>query len=90
MPISWNEIKTRAVTFSKEWESTQREEADAKEFLIEFLNVFGITKKRVATLEHKVKKLNTADGYIEFLFELYDKYTAGLFTQEKKGRKKVK
>ncbi|MBS1633029.1 MAG: class I SAM-dependent DNA methyltransferase, partial [Bacteroidetes bacterium] len=26
---------------------------------------------------------------IEFLFELYDRYTAGLFTKEKKGRKKV-
>ena len=61
MPISWNEIKSRAVAFSKEWENTEREEADAKEFLIEFLNVFGITKRRVATFEHKVKKLNAAD-----------------------------
>ena len=26
---------------------------------------------------------------IEFLFELYDRYTAGLFTKEKKGKKKV-
>ncbi len=57
MTLSWNEIKTRAAAFGKEWEHTQREEADAKEFLIEFLNVFGITKKRVATFEHKVLKL---------------------------------
>ena len=35
MPLSWNEIKTRALAFSKEWENTQREEAEAKEFLIE-------------------------------------------------------
>jgi hypothetical protein len=42
MPTSWNEIKTRAVAFSKEWQNTLREDADAKEFLIEFLNVFGI------------------------------------------------
>ena len=68
MPISWNEIKSRAVAFSKEWENTEREEADAKEFLIEFLNVFGITKRRVATFEHKVKKLNAADGYIDLLW----------------------
>ena len=27
---------------------------------------------------------------IEFLFELYDRYTAGLFSKEKKGRKKAK
>lgn len=27
---------------------------------------------------------------IEFLFELYDKYTGGMFGEEKKGRKKKK
>ena len=68
MPLSWNEIKSRAVAFSKEWENTQREEADAKEFLVEFLNVFGITRRRVATFEHRVKKLNEADGYIDLLW----------------------
>ena len=68
MPLSWNEIKGRAVAFSKEWQSTEREEADAKEFLIELLNVFGITKRRVATFEHRVKKLSQSDGYIDLLW----------------------
>ena len=27
MPLSWNEIKDRALAFSKEWENTEREEA---------------------------------------------------------------
>ncbi len=52
MPLSWNEIKSRAVTFSKKWEDTKREEADAKEFLVEFLNIFGIERKEVASFEH--------------------------------------
>jgi type II restriction/modification system DNA methylase subunit YeeA len=69
MPLSWNEIKTRATAFSKERENTEREEAEAKEFLVAFLNVFGITRRRVATFEHKVKKLNTADGYIDLLWK---------------------
>lgn len=69
MPLSWNEIKSRAIAFSKEWENTEREEADAKEFLIEFLNVFGVTRRRVATFEHKVKKLNEAGGYIDLLWQ---------------------
>lgn len=69
MPLSWNEIKSRALAFSKEWKDTEREEADAKPFLIEFLNVFGISQKRVATFEHKVKKLNEADGYIDMLWK---------------------
>jgi hypothetical protein len=77
MPLSWNEIKTRATAFSKEWEHTHSEEADAKEFLIEFLNVFGITRRRVATFEHKVKKLSSTSpseggregaGYIDLLW----------------------
>ncbi|MCA6423661.1 MAG: hypothetical protein IM591_01455 [Chitinophagaceae bacterium] len=46
MPLSWNEIKRRAVAFSNEWKNTSREEADAKPFLIEFLHIFGISQKR--------------------------------------------
>jgi len=68
MPLSWNEIKSRAVTFSKKWEDTTREEADAKEFLVEFLNIFGVERKKVATFEHKVKKLSEASGYIDLLW----------------------
>ena len=32
MPLSWNEIKTRAVAFSKEWEHETSEDAEAKSF----------------------------------------------------------
>lgn len=68
MPLSWNEIKSRAIAFSKKWEDTTREEADAKEFLVEFLNIFGVERKKVATFEHKVKKLSKASGYIDLLW----------------------
>ena len=69
MPLSWNEIKSRALAFSNAWGDVDREQAEAKPFLIEFLNVFGINRKRVATFEHKVKKLNEADGYIDLLWK---------------------
>jgi hypothetical protein len=81
MPLSWNEIKSRAVAFSKEWAQTESEEAEAKEFLIELLNVFGITRRRVATFEHKVKKLNEGDGYIDLLWK-------GMLLVEMKSRGK--
>ncbi len=68
MPLSWNEIKTRASSFSKEWKDTRREEADAKPFLIDFLNIFGISQKRVATFEHRVRKIDEASGYIDLLW----------------------
>jgi type I restriction-modification system DNA methylase subunit len=69
MALSWNEIKDRAVAFSKEWVDTHNEEADAKPFLEALLNVFGITRKRVSTFEHRVKKLSEADGYIDLLWK---------------------
>jgi hypothetical protein len=69
MPLSWNEIKSRATAFSKEWEGTQREEADAKPFLDAFFNVFDVSRRKIGTFEYKVKKLNDADGYIDLLWK---------------------
>ena len=69
MPLSWNEIKDRALNFAKEWADASSEEADAKPFLVEFFNVFGISRKRVSTFEHKVKKLDDKEGYIDLLWK---------------------
>ena len=69
MALSWNEIKDRALNFSKEWADTSNEEADVKPFLVEFFNVFGISSKRVSTFEHRVKKLDDKDGYIDLLWK---------------------
>jgi hypothetical protein len=69
MALSWNEIKDRALNFSKEWEDTFNEEADAKPFLEAFFNVFGISRKRVSTFEHRVKKLDDKNGYIDLLWK---------------------
>lgn len=69
MTLSWNEIKDRALKFSKEWADTHNEDADAKPFLVEFFNVFGINRKKIATFEHRVKKLDERDGYIDLLWK---------------------
>lgn len=69
MALSWNEIKERAIEFSKEWGDTQNENADAKPFLVEFFKVFGINSKKFATFEHRVKKLDERDGYIDLLWK---------------------
>ena len=69
MALSWNEIKDRAVHFSKEWEGTTNEEAEAKPFLVAFFEVFGVSRKKVATFEERVKKLDESDGYIDLLWK---------------------
>lgn len=69
MPLSLNEIRKRANAFSIEWADETNEDAEAKEFLIQFLDIFGITRRRVATFEHRVKKLDDGDGYIDLLWK---------------------
>ncbi len=69
MPLSWNEIKTRAIAFMKEWADESREQAESKTFWNEFFNIFGISRRRVATFEQPVKKLNQHTGFIDLLWK---------------------
>jgi len=69
MALSWNEIKNRAIQFSKEWESEQREHAESQSFWNEFFNIFGISRKRVASFEEPVKKLGEKRGRIDLFWK---------------------
>lgn len=69
MPLSWNEIKNRAIQFSKEWEGETRERAEKDSFWNDFFNVFGISRRRVASFEKAVKKLNSKQGYIDLFWK---------------------
>lgn len=66
--LSWNEIKSRANAFSKNWADAGYEDSQAKPFLIDFFEIFGITNKRVATFEHAVKKYGGKDGYVDLFW----------------------
>lgn len=45
MPLSWTEIKARAIAFSREWSAETRETAEAKSFWDAFFNVFGLSRR---------------------------------------------
>jgi hypothetical protein len=81
MPLSWNEIRNRAHEFSKRWENETSEDAEAKPFWVEFFNVFGIDRKRVASFEEPVKKLGDRQGYIDLFWK-------GMLLVEHKSRGK--
>ena len=51
MPLSWNEIKSRALAFSREWKGEGSERAEAQSFCNGFFDVFGIERRRVAIFE---------------------------------------
>ncbi|MEQ1739464.1 MAG: DNA methyltransferase, partial [Methyloglobulus sp.] len=81
MPLSWNEIKDRALKFSHEWADESSEDAEAKSFWDAFFNVFGVSRRRVATFEQPVKKSDGHDGYIDLLWR-------GIILVEHKSRGK--
>jgi hypothetical protein len=71
MPLSWNEIKTRAAAFVLEWKDnrTVKEKAEAQSFEIEFLKIFGVDRKKVALFEHEVRFENGERGYIDLFWK---------------------
>ncbi|PVW13167.1 class I SAM-dependent DNA methyltransferase [Marixanthomonas spongiae] len=69
MALSWNEIKSRALQFTNEWEGETRERAEKDSFWNDFFNIFGISRRRLATFEEPVKKLNNNLGFIDLFWK---------------------
>jgi hypothetical protein len=68
VPLSWNEIRHRAISFSKEWTGVKSEQAEKQTFWNEFFNVFGIRRRVVASFEEPVKKISGQYGYIDLFW----------------------
>lgn len=68
MPLSWNEIRQRAIAFSKEWQGVKSERAEKQTFWNDFFNVFGIRRRVVASFEDPVKKISGEYGYIDLFW----------------------
>jgi len=69
MRLGWNEIKQRAIRFSREWAGETREQAEAKSFWDAFFDVFGIPRRSVATFEEPVRKLSGQYGFIDLFWK---------------------
>ena len=67
--LSWNEIKNRALDFQKKWQNEKRENAEKQTFYNEFFEVFGLSRRRVASFEEPVKKLNNRQGFIDLFWK---------------------
>ena len=68
MPLSWNEIRHRAIAFSKDWTHATSEQAEKQTFWNEFFNVFGISRRAVASFEEPVRKISGDYGYIDLFW----------------------
>ena len=69
MRFSWNEIRLRAARFADEWKDAHYERGEAQTFYNEFFDVFGVTRRRVASFEEPVKKLDAKYGFIDLFWK---------------------
>lgn len=69
MRLSWNEIRARAAHFADEWKDAYYEKGQAQTFYNEFFEVFGVTRRRVASFEEPVKKLDGKHGFIDLFWK---------------------
>jgi hypothetical protein len=69
MPLSWNEIRRRAIAFAHEWQAESREHAEAKSFWDEFFQVFGLRRRIVASFEEPVRTLKGTYGFIDLFWK---------------------
>lgn len=63
------EIRNNAFSFAQEWKDETRERAEAQTFWNEFLEIFGVKRRRVAVFERAVKKAGGKYGAIDLLWK---------------------
>ncbi|MCD6250545.1 MAG: class I SAM-dependent DNA methyltransferase [candidate division Zixibacteria bacterium] len=66
--LSWNEIRQRAIQFSRDWKSASSERAEAQTFWNSFFEVFGIKRRVVAAFEEPVRNLTGNYDRIDLLW----------------------
>ncbi len=68
MRLSWNEIRTRAATFAKDWKDASYEKGETQSFYNDFFWVFGVQRRSVARYEVHVAKLDNRYGFIDLFW----------------------
>lgn len=67
--ISWNLIQDRAVEFVAKWQGETYEKGESQSFWSDFLNIYGIDRKRYgAFFEYAIKKNGGKQGFIDMFW----------------------
>lgn len=67
--LSWNEISDRATEFASKWAGETYEKGESQSFWSDFLNVFGVDRRRHgAFFEYAIKKGNGQQGFIDMFW----------------------
>ena len=68
MRLSWNEIRTRAAAFAREWADATYEKGETQSFYNDFFDIFGVRRRTVARYEEHVKRLDNTSGFIDLFW----------------------
>src|SRR6266446_8390581 len=66
--LSWNEVRDRAIRFSREHAGDRSESAEKQTFWNDFFNVFGLRRASLASFEANVINLKGNKGAIDLLW----------------------
>ena len=69
MSLTINEIKNRAIKFAGEWKSDSSERAEAQTFWNEFFEVFGLSRRRLASFEKPAIRSSNGKGRIDLFWK---------------------
>ncbi|MEO6181840.1 MAG: DNA methyltransferase, partial [Verrucomicrobiota bacterium] len=67
--LSWNEVRDRAIRFSREHAGDRSESAEKQTFWNDFFNVFGLRRASLASFEENVRNLKGNKGAIDLLWK---------------------
>ena len=68
MRLSWNEIRTRASKFVREWADAAYEKGETQSFYNAFFEIFDVRRRSVARYEEHVRKLDDRSGFIDLFW----------------------
>ena len=68
MHLSWNEVRTRAARFAKDWQDAAYERGETQSFYNAFFEIFGVRRRSVARYEQHVRKLGNRFGFIDLFW----------------------
>ncbi|EGP06899.1 type II restriction enzyme [Bradyrhizobiaceae bacterium SG-6C] len=79
--LDWNDIRARAGKFADDWKDAHYERGETQTFYNEFFELFGVTRRRLASFEYGVKLPENKRGFLDLFWK-----GKLLIEQKSKGR----
>jgi hypothetical protein len=69
MRLDWNDVRARAAKFAEDWANERYERGETQTFYNEFFQLFGVTRRRVASFEFGVNLPSNRRGYLDVFWK---------------------